>query len=108
MHVSTTFNNEDMQIEVTYPLVVRVGDSTTQVQDFSTSVDIRFRPIYELSRNIYQKTKQDPEWIDVSYLSSQPYPIRLIRVSDDTLVYEISDSFDSTEFVYRFAMKYNL
>ena len=90
---------------------MKQGSSEATIKDFSARISIKYQPIYELSQEIYKKTKADPDWMDVDFLFSQPYKVRLLRISDDTMVYEITDSaygMESENYVYRFAMKYRL
>ncbi|MBN2368120.1 hypothetical protein JXC34_03800 [Candidatus Woesearchaeota archaeon] len=110
MMVSTNFNQDKMEIDVFFPITVSVGNTETAITDFNAEVDISYPGIYEVSREIYKRTKSDPEWVDVDYLSSVPYKVRLLKVSEDTIIYELTDDdgLDDVAYVYRFAVKYTL
>jgi hypothetical protein len=112
LRVSSSFSKESLDISLFYPVKVKKGNSEITITDFSSKVKIDFNQIYELSKKIYSKTKQDPDWIDMGFLLEQKdYKIRLIKVSDDTIVYEITDKtgkVDDHEYSYRFAVKYNM
>jgi hypothetical protein len=112
MKVRSSFNKENLDVSVYYPVKVKKGDAEITITDFTSKFKIDFNQIYELSKEIYKKTKQDPAWIDMGFLLEQKdYKIRLIKISDDTIVYEITDKIgkvDNREYSYRFAVKYNM
>jgi hypothetical protein len=109
--ISARFNVMDMSVSAIYPVNVKVGNSEATLSNFNTKINIKFNPIYDISKNIYQKTKEDPEWIDVDYLYEQnDYSIRLVQLDQSTLVYEIKDmkyGLDNNAWSYRFAMKFD-
>ena len=81
LRVSSNFYAEEMAVDIFFPVTVTVGDTEITLDDFSTSVDFRYPGIYDASKEIYKRTKSDPEWVDIDYLSSLPYKVRLIKVS---------------------------
>ncbi len=110
LRVKTSFNERDATIILEYPITVTLSGSKTTVSEFSAKIDFEFLPIYDLSKRIYEKTQAEPDWVDVDFLAEQPYDIRLIKIDDQTLLYEITDddALNDEPYVYRFAMKYNL
>jgi hypothetical protein len=111
LKVTTSFNEEDAVLMLDYPITVKIGSARKTLKSFNSRINIKFMPIYDLSRQIYQKTQSDPEWLDVDFLAEQEdYDIKLVKVSSDTMMYEITDSsgMNSKPFTYRFAMKYDL
>lgn len=110
LRVTTRFNQRDATLTVYYPVSVDFGDSKSTLTEFSAQIPFSFQDIYDLSRDIYSMTKEDPAWVDLDFLSEQPYEVRLIKITDDTLVYEITDdtALNNKPYTYRFAMKYNL
>ena len=111
IRVHSRFDSDKMALELEYPLEIIVGNSVAKLSDFSAEVDIRFIPIYELSKEIYIKTKQEPQWLDMEFLFRQDYKIRLLRISEDTLIYEITDDnygLENEAYLFRFAVKYRM
>ncbi|MBU0756835.1 MAG: hypothetical protein KKF44_02110 [Nanoarchaeota archaeon] len=100
--------SENTTVLVTYPMTAQIDGNDIRISEFSAVLDFDFLSVYELTSAIYEKTKNDPEWIDIDFLADQAYEIRLIRVSENSLIYEIMDAKGPSgqEFNYRFAMKY--
>ncbi len=108
---STEFNENDVTIQVNYPLEVSLDDKKTTLSSYHAKIKLKYLPIYELTKQIYQNIKNEPGWLDISFLSEQPYDIRIIKVSDDTLVYELTDTIFGIEdqpYTFRFGIKYKL
>jgi hypothetical protein len=110
INVLTKFNQNDVSFILKYPIEVNIDDEKISVSEFQNKIKLNMVNIYELSKAIFEKTMEDPEWIDIEFLSKQEYEIKLIRINSDTLVYEIKDTngIDQEPFIYRFAMKYNI
>ena len=110
INVRTKVNQNDITVDMEYPLTVTITDSSYSLSEFSAKFDSKFNDIYELAGAISDMTLKDPEWIDIEFISQQPYKIRLIKTSATTLLYEIRDDagLENQEFIYRFAMKYDV
>ncbi|MBD3203108.1 hypothetical protein GF327_02350 [Candidatus Woesearchaeota archaeon] len=108
IEIISRINKRDITVDVKYPVNAKMQETEMTLSEFSVTRRAGLYDIYELSKEIYKKTKQDPEWIDIEFLSRQPYKIRLIKAGEKTLIYEITDeNMFEESYVYRFAMKYN-
>ncbi len=105
------FNGQKATVTMDFPVKVTTGGQDYTIGWFETIVKINFADIYELSRQIHRDTVENPEWIDFGWLSKQDYDIKLVRVDESTLIYEITDGsygLEDSPYVYRFAVKYDL
>jgi hypothetical protein len=110
IQVKSSIADDRLQIEMSYPLNVYYESKIVHLEKFNTEIKTEFSGIYDLSEKIYSETKKNPDWINLESLQDSKYKVRLIKVDENTLVYEISDEkgLVSKPFRYTFAIKYDI
>ncbi len=77
---------------IEYPIVGVKGESSNEVKDFSMNIPIRLFHIYNVLGGIVSKTLEDPDWVDMSYLSEfKDVKIEIVPYNEDTMIYSITD-----------------
>ena len=92
-----------------HPMVIYVKGQEYKINEIKTRIWLNFLEIYEISKDIVQDTQDNPDWIDFDFIEDTDYEIRLIKVDEQTLVFEIYDEngLENTPYRYRFAVKYD-
>ena len=98
--VDTTINNYDMDVILNFNIKAR----DTTINQFSTVLPIALGKVHEFVYTIAEKTKQQPEWIDLSYLASlslEGFNATVMPEDENNLVYSIQkDDFTFLTAVY--------
>ena len=90
--------------KVTTELVISLSvSSTIENQSFildktyQSEIPIRFKQIYETANQIIKKHLENPEFIDLTFLTEQNFDITFSHYDDTTLIYVITDSDSDNE-----------
>jgi hypothetical protein len=109
IEAETIIGNDDVLVKVEYPISIIKDETRTEVSQFSASAPIRLLHIYEIAQQAIAKTMQDPEWIDMTFLSSFDLAIDILPNDEESLVYTISDpisAVDDQPYKFLFAAHY--
>ena len=83
------------RVEITprLPLTITKQDKTVELNDkHNFLLEINLIEIHETANQIIQKHLEDPEFIDLTYLSSLEFDATYTHYTDTTLVYKITDT----------------
>ena len=90
--VKTEILKGKVEIIPNLPLSIVKGDQAVELDNKHTFIfDVNLIEIHETANTIVQKHLQDPEFIDLTYITSQEFDISYSRYSETTLVYTIID-----------------
>lgn len=98
----------EVVFDVSYGLQASKDDITHEFKDFSVNMPVRLGHIYSVLSGIVEKTLNDPDWIDMTYLSEFDLKINILPNSDNTLVYSLTDSTGLEDYVYLSAFSYKI
>ena len=78
IHANVTFGDDDVSVKVTYPLMFNIVGypQTTKLVEFTSSVNVRFKTIYNFIKSIIEKDNTDVQF-DIktdSYKDNYYYP----------------------------------
>ena len=107
--VSTEIGDSLVIANIDFNLIAAKENFKAEMAPFRVSVPIRLGHIHSIASGIIAKLISDPDWIDMTYLSSFDVKIDIIPYDDDEMVYSISDSsflVDGSPYVFLFAAKY--
>lgn len=88
VEIDVKVNQNDVIVDVDFPILVE----GTTLDSFSAEVPIALGSVHSYIYEIMEKTSEDPEWIDMSYLASLEllgYEAEVIPENENTLVYSI-------------------
>ena len=88
VEIDVIVNQNDVIVDVDFSILV---DGTT-LDSFSAEVPIPLGSVHSYIYEIMEKTSEDPEWIDMSYLASLEtlgFEAEVIPENENTLVYSI-------------------
>ena len=92
-NAKTKINQDSVEISTTLPLSITKDDNTfTLDRDYEISIPIRLLEIHTTANNIIQKHLEDPEFIDLTYLTSLDFDVIFTQYDENTLIYTITDS----------------
>ncbi|MFC1704997.1 hypothetical protein ACFLZ6_01565 [Nanoarchaeota archaeon] len=93
-----------------YPIIARAEGTTSQIEDYRVVVPLRIGFIYKTLNGILSKTLEDPDWIDLTYLSELDVQVELLPHNENTLVYSITDNKPMHPYMFfsAFTFKLNL
>ncbi len=94
--IEVIFNDEDTRIDVNYPLEISSKDNsfTTTIENFGSTLPIRFKRVYELARLIMERENNDyfleKRTIDLMSMDSE-IPITDLEVTCSPKTWHLSD-----------------
>ncbi|MDD5086638.1 MAG: hypothetical protein PHV16_02705 [Candidatus Nanoarchaeia archaeon] len=104
-----TENNVDFNIN--YPIKIIKGDSISEISDFHQSFDVRLGHIIIIAKEIVEKEIEDPDWIDMTYLTEQDIDFNIYPYNENIIIYSLADSSskidNNLDFVFIFANHFN-
>lgn len=86
---TTSIGENEIFIKVTYPINIKKGIASAKIQDFSTSIPIRFKKIYNEASKIADMHAVN---IDVELLAESELDIAILQYSDEDYIYTITDN----------------
>jgi len=100
--------DDEVVVRINYPVLIKKGNTQNQLGEFIYKIPIRFGYMHYIVESILSKTIEDPDWIDMSYLSSFDMKIDVIPIDDEQLIYSIKDESSAEDFVFLSAFSYKL
>ena len=81
-----------VEISANLPLSITKDDKTVTLdKDYEISIPIRLEKIHTTANNIIQKHLDDPEFIDITYLTTLDFDVIFSEYDEITLIYTITD-----------------
>ena len=89
---NTVIQEDTVFVRVEYPLVIQVGDQTTEVREaYTTNVQARVMKVYESARGVIENTVKNPDHIGVTYLAETGLDMEVTPIDATTLLYVFVD-----------------
>ncbi|MBI1969073.1 hypothetical protein HYS48_00125 [Candidatus Woesearchaeota archaeon] len=107
----TTIAEEEVTIEVQYPITVEEEGARNTLEHFRVSIPIRLGHILDVAKAIIQKEQVEPESIAMPYLSQFDVRVDVLPYDEDDILYAILDnqsSIDTIPFQFLFASHLSL
>jgi len=103
----TKISDDKITSSVSFPLTITKGTNTMQVsQKYSPEYSAELGRMYNAAQGIIAKEIQNPDVLDMSYISSFDYDVSLLHQDNDIIVYSIKKYDNETGgIVFRFANK---
>ena len=89
---SVKIKQDIIEISANLPLSITKADkSVTFDNKYKTEIPIRLTEIHNTANNIIQKHLDDPEFIDLTYLTNLDFDIVFTHYTETSLIYTITD-----------------
>lgn len=108
VNVDVDIADDKVFFDVEYPLTVKQGEIVNTIKDFNVHVPVKLGYIHDALSGIVDKTLSDPDYIDMTYLSSFDVKIDILPYNESVLVYSVKDTSLSEEFIFLSAFSYKL
>jgi hypothetical protein len=89
---NVVIRDKDILIEIDSATKLSKIDSVMEIGRYSASVPVRMKHVLDIARAVNIKTASDPEWVDMTFLSSFDVKIDVIPHDAENFVYSITDS----------------
>jgi len=106
LNAVTKVNEENIAINLDYPITLLKDDSKISMNRFSTIIPVRLGYILDLIKNLIQKQANNDSFIEFGQLTPQDIRISILPYDGETIIYSILDdklAIKEAPFVYRFA-----
>ncbi len=108
----TTLNEEDISVELPYPIKISRGENTYSLDRISTSVSLPLLRAYSLAAQIIEEQKKDAQHLPIGYISALAYQngftFELIKYDDNTYIVSlILDIPNDNDLIFAFANRYD-
>jgi hypothetical protein len=111
LDTSAKINENNVEFNVNYPIKIIKGDSVSEISNFHQSFDVRLGYIITIAKEIVEMEIEDPEWIDITYLTNQDVDVNIYPYREDIIIYSLTDSKsklnNNLDFVFLFANRFN-
>lgn len=91
---------------INYDITAKKDEAIFRLNQFRYSSDIRVGYIYNIVKEILEKTLIDPDWIDLTYLSEFDANIELLPYNDSVLVYSMTDNSPEDPYTFLTALSF--
>ena len=99
----------DLEVRIDYPITVDDGEETESFSKFSYELPIRLGHIFDVSRDLVDKIKEEPYTLDLTFLLNQDVAVSVDKYDSCNQIYIIVDeesiSIDNNFYAYTFAVK---
>lgn len=107
--VRAEINDDKVLLSLSYPMTVSKGENTFELKKtYKTEVLVSLGNIHNNAKKIIEKLKEDPNYIDFTFLSKLDYKIDVFPYDKNLFVYTISDKdskINDEPYIFRFAVK---
>ena len=103
---ATTIKQEGIHVDLTYPLKIRFHNSTSTLDRFSADVNSPLWRAHATMAGVMLKVFQDPNYIDLTYLSGFEGKVDVIPVSHTEFLYSVTYPTSSGPFTFLGAYAY--
>ena len=86
IEVETNVNYDNIIFEVKYPLEIVKEDYSSKLDKFIQIVPIRLGYVHSVAKDIIKKNVNNPNWIDLTYLSSIGLEVNIIPYNNSNLI----------------------
>lgn len=105
------FLSDKLKIELSYPLSVRKGNFTGQLNNFEKEIDTNFYEAYLLVEDILTEQEKSPNSVPLGAISSLAYEngfnFDTVTLDGDVLYFLVFNQDEENEFTYAFAGNYD-
>ncbi len=108
LKVHSTIGTNDILVNLKYPLEVKLGEDVFEVEDFFSRLPIRLREMVSQANQIIERHEQDPNILDLHYLTTFDTSITTFPFDETIFIYSIYDEksiINEAPFTFLFAIK---
>lgn len=105
---SVKINDNSVSVSASYPLTVSKENANYRIaQSYESEVQVKLRDMRKVASNIIKNIAENPEEIELSYISSLSYDAAVLPVNDKETVYSITDKqgLENVDYSFRFAVR---
>jgi len=106
---NTKISPNSVKASLNFPIVLTKENSSSIIDEkYSTEYKVRLYEFYNISQEIISKEIQNPELIEISYLTNLNYDVSILPYEGNTIVYTITNikiNETENEYTFRFANK---
>lgn len=97
---------DSVDIKFNYEITARKGDFAGELGEFFIKIPIRLGYSYYVAEQIIQKQIEEPDYIDMTFLSGFDADVSIIPHNSSDLVYAITDNRSGKHFTFLFGAKF--
>jgi hypothetical protein len=86
---TSVVSENGVSVAINYPLRVQVGSTTKNYEQFKVDVTSNLKKAYDIVNEISDKTIEEPEYVDLTYLSELG-DIEILPETDNEIVYSVN------------------
>jgi len=110
LDVKATIINDEVIVGLNYSLTAEKGDTKLEFGKFLYRLPVRLGHIYNISKELVDKIIEEPNYIDLTYLTGQDLDISVINFDKCTDIYLIADNHSRNDingnYIYMFGAKF--
>jgi len=95
-----------IDIKIDYEITAKKGDSISRVNKFFIKVPVNLGYSYYVAKQIIKKQIEDPDYIDMTFLSGFDADVSIMPHNSSDLVYAVADNRTSEPFTFLFGAKF--
>ena len=106
--IEVLIKEDSVSISAKLPISVKKdSQSFTIDRVYEFSLPIKLRKIHQIAKEIVQKIIEEPDSIDLTYLTEQEFDIQVVPESDALIFYYITDKLNENEdYTFRFVNRF--
>ena len=97
MKAETIVGIEDVTVSLDYPITIIRQNKKSIVREYIVTIPIRLGHLHSIIKAIAAKEIEDPEWIDLEYLTTFDVDINVRFLGQHRVLYEMTDIDSSIE-----------
>ncbi|MBW2981240.1 hypothetical protein KY360_07525 [Candidatus Woesearchaeota archaeon] len=101
-----TITTKEVIFKISYPITGRKEESISEVEKFRVIIPIRLGYIYDSMVGILTKTMDDPDWIDMTYLSGFDVKVDIVPHDETTFIYSLTDNKPADPYIFLSAFRF--
>jgi len=106
-----TIFEDNVVVNVNYPISIRNEDTATEISRFSYTLQIRLKHLVDVSRTLVEEIKKEPYSIDLTLFLNQDVGVSVVNYDTCTQVYLLEDEESETNtgepYFFSFAVGFN-
>jgi hypothetical protein len=111
LNTNTKINENYVNFDIDYPIKIKKQESVSEISDFHQRFDVRLGHVINIAKKIVNKEIEDPDWIDMTYLTEQDIDFKIYPYDENIIIYSLVDNdskiSNNMDFVFLFANLFN-
>jgi len=101
--MSTVLSSNDIKMSLLESIILKTEYAELEIDDLSVTLPTNYDKIIAVKENIIRQNSNDPEWLDLEYMTSLEFPVSIMPYAGEAVIYSIEYS-QNPEANYIFAI----